>query len=217
MATAKSSSDEWCRAGRQAGGVGKLRRHAEPDIFGDAGQYRRARSRRSRAAGAISSSTSSSGADAPAVMPTDAAPSSQLGSSALGIFDQIARHPAFGGDLAQPVRVRAVRRADDKDDIDDLGEFARRPLAVLRRVADVLGVGADDRRKARLQRLDDGARIIDAERRLGDEGELVGVGDLKPRRPPRGVEIRCTRPVIRPIVPSISGCPAWPIRMISRP
>ena len=29
-----------------------------------------------------------------------------------------------------------------------------------------------------------------------------------------GRDIRFTRPVIRPIVPSISGCPAWPIRYL---
>ena len=33
--------------------------------------------------------------------------------------------------------------------------------------------------KPRLQRLDHGARVVDAERRLGDEGELVRVGDLQ--------------------------------------
>ena len=51
-------------------------------------------------------------------------------------------------------------------------------LTVLCRVAYVLGVWPEDRRKPLFEALDDGTRIIHAERGLGDEGELLGVGDL---------------------------------------
>ncbi len=128
----------------------------------------------------ITSSTSSAGADAPAVMPTAVALFDPARVERASVFDQIAGHPAFGRDLAQPIRIRAVRRADNEDNIDNLCEFPRRSLAILRCVADVLGVGADDRREAGLQRFDDGARIVDAEGGLGDKGELVRVGDLEP-------------------------------------
>src|SRR4029077_4925628 len=52
-------------------------------------------------------------------------------------------------------------------------------LAVLRGVADVLGVGADDGGKALAKRVDPGAAIVDAERRLSDESELQGIAHLK--------------------------------------
>ncbi len=83
----------------------------------------------------------------------------------------------LGGDLAQAVGIRAVRGADDEDDVDDFRQFAGGTLTVLRRVADVLGVGADDRGKARLQGVDHRAGVVDAQRRLGDESQLVGVAD----------------------------------------
>src|SRR5437870_4152222 len=44
-------------------------------------------------------------------------------------------------------------------------------------VADVLGVGSYDIRKALLERIDDGARVVDAERGLRDKGELRRVAD----------------------------------------
>ena len=41
----------------------------------------------------------------------------------------MARHAALGADLAQPVRVRRIARADDEDQVDLLGEFADRRFA----------------------------------------------------------------------------------------
>src|SRR5229473_2595288 len=104
----------------------------------------------------MSCCTSSAGAEAPAVMPTDWAPSSHLGSSASASAMRWARTPCSAA-------------------------ISRSALAVLRRVANVLGVGADDGREALAQRIDHGARVVDAERGLGDEGELGRVADLEPR------------------------------------
>ena len=36
------------------------------------------------------------------------------------------------------------------------------------------------------------AGVVDRQRRLGDVGELVGIGDVRAARPPRRCEIRCT-------------------------
>ena len=48
------------------------------------------------------------------------------------------------------------------------------------------------------------------------KASLSGLATLRPATS-SGVEIRCTRPSIRPIVPTISGWPACPIKTISRP
>src|SRR5262249_951878 len=60
------------------------------------------------------------------------------------------------------------------------GQFPSGPLTVLRRVAYILSVWADDLRKPLFQALDDSARIIHAERGLGNKSELFGVADLNP-------------------------------------
>ena len=65
-----------------AGSVGELRRHPEADVLGDAGQHFELDCGRSRAAARSAPRPASSGAEAPAVMPTELAPSSQRGSRA---------------------------------------------------------------------------------------------------------------------------------------
>ncbi len=52
-------------------------------------------------------------------------------------------------------------------------------LAVGGRVADVVGAGTDDAREALAQAREDRARFVDRERRLGDVGDALGVGDLE--------------------------------------
>ncbi|KOS92276.1 hypothetical protein DM53_4518 [Burkholderia mallei] len=89
-----------------------------------------------------------------------------FGADFRAVRDEIARHAAFGADLAQPVRVRAVRRADDEQHVDLFAQLAHRRLAVLRRVADVARVRADDVGEPALQRLDDAARVVHRQRRL---------------------------------------------------
>ena len=129
-------------------------------------------------------------------MPTDVAPSSHAGIERAGVRDQIARHAGFVADLAQPVRVGAVRRADDQHDIDELAP-ARAPRAggsaSRSRCPCVSGPTIVGKRAFSASMT---ARVSSTlKRRLGDEGELVGVGDGEARRHPRRCEIRCTRPV----------------------
>ena len=96
----------------------------------------------------------------------------------FGAFDQVARGPGGLADLAQAVGVRAVLRAHHQDQVDLASERAHRRLPVLRRVADVPGIGPHDPREAGLERGDDVAGVVDAQRGLGDEGEPLGVARL---------------------------------------
>ena len=108
----------------------------------------------------------------------------------LGPVDQVARHARLGRDLAQPVRVRAVLRADHQHEVDVPRELAHRALPVLGGVADVVGVRPDHGREALAQPPDHLARVVDAERGLGDEGDALGVGELEPVDVPgRGDEV----------------------------
>ena len=106
-----------------------------------------------RRSASITSSTSTSGAEAPAVMPTVLASLSQAGFELAAVGDQIARHADFGADLAQPVGIGAVRGADHQDDVDELAQVPHRRLPVLGCIADIAGIGAlnvcETRRAAR--------------------------------------------------------------------
>ena len=96
-----------------------------------------------------------------------------------GVVDQVRLGAAVAGDLDQALRVGRVARADHEHDVALARELAHRGLAVGRRVADVVGARADDRREALAQALDDAARLVDRERRLRDEGDVLGVGELE--------------------------------------
>ena len=120
------------------------------------------------------SSTSTSGAEAPAVMPSRRMPpkrSSRYRSARR--MRRATRAAGALGDFPQALRVGGVGRADHDHRIDERRDALHRLLAVGGGVADVFLVRAGDRRETRLQRLDDLARVVDRERRLGDEGELV--------------------------------------------
>ena len=99
----------------------------------------------------------------------------------FGAVDQMARRARRFADLAQAIRVRAVLRAHDQDQVDFPSERAHRRLAVLRGVADVPGVGPDDLREAGSEGCDDVPRIVHAQRRLGDEGQPLRVARLNSR------------------------------------
>ncbi len=60
-----------------------------------------------------------------------------------------------------------------------IGEPADRLLTVLRRVADVAQARPHDLREANFQRVDDLARVVDAQRRLRDVGDLARVLDAQ--------------------------------------
>ena len=85
----------------------------------------------------------------------------------------------FARDLDQAVGVRRVGRADHEHELALAGELLDRDLAVGRRVTDVVGLGADDPREPRAQGGDDRRRLVDRERRLGDERDPLRVGDVE--------------------------------------
>ncbi len=87
------------------------------------------------------------------------------------------RVAASGGTahLDQTTRVRGVGRPDYQQCINLARNGFDRRLTVGRGIADIFLVRADDRREPGLQRGDNLDRIIDRQRRLGDEGQLFGV------------------------------------------
>jgi hypothetical protein len=130
--------------------------------------------------------------------------------------DHVRGHAAVRGDLAQPVRVRAVRAADDDHDVDRGREHLDRVLAVLRRVADVVLPRPDDRREAALERLDDARGVVDRKCGLRDVRESLGIGDDQPR----DVGDRLDQVHAAVELPGRAldlGCPRWPIITMSRP
>src|SRR5271165_2056771 len=84
------------------------------------------------------------------------------------VRDEMGRDPHLGRNLAEPVRVRTVLRAYDQDHLDLLAQLAHRPLAILRRVADVFRLGAHEVAEAPFERADDRLGVVDAERGLCD-------------------------------------------------
>ena len=75
-------------------------------------------------------------------------------------------------------RVRAVVRTHDQDQVRPLGKDFDSGLAVLGGVADVVARRSDQVRKAPPERVDDHVRVVDAQSRLGDHGDAVGVRDF---------------------------------------
>ncbi len=79
------------------------------------------------------------------------------------------------GDLAQALRVRRVGRADHDQRIDHRRHLLHRELAVGGGVADVFLVRPVDVREALLEDRDDMGGVVDRQRGLGDESEIVRV------------------------------------------
>ena len=109
------------------------------------------------------------------------------------------------GDLAQPLRVRGVRRADHDQGIDHRRHLLHRQLPVGGGVADVFLVRARNVREALLQHDDDFGGVVDRQRGLGDEGEIVGILGMKVAAS-WAVSISVTAPAGNwPSVPTTSG------------
>ena len=102
------------------------------------------------------SSTSTSGAEAPAVMPSRCDVAEMRPVDVGGALHQHrARTAGALGHFLQPLRIRRVRRADHDHGVDHRRDALDRFLPVGGGVADVFLVRADDRREALLQPLDD--------------------------------------------------------------
>src|SRR4029077_4923284 len=80
--------------------------------------------------------------------------------------------------LDRAVGVGGVGRADHQDQVALAGKLFDGDLGVGGRVADVVGLGADDRRELGSQGGDDLGGLVDREGRLGDEGDPLGIGDI---------------------------------------
>src|SRR5580704_3945819 len=93
-------------------------------------------------------------------------------------IDQERARTTHPRDLDQPVRIRALLRADHQYGVADLDQLLDCILAVLRRVADVVGLRRLHRGETLLERLHYLARVVDAERGLGDGRDMRGIFDL---------------------------------------
>src|SRR5215218_1857430 len=96
-----------------------------------------------------------------------------------GVVDQVRVGAVLARHLDEAVRVGGVGRSDHEHEIRLTRELLDRDLPVRRRVTDVVDLGADDVREALAKARDDPGRLVDGERRLGDEGDVVGVLDLE--------------------------------------
>ena len=105
--------------------------------------------------------TSRSGAEAPEVIPTVSMPSSQALSISASSSIRCAGTPDGPRDVDEPIRVRRVARADHEQKVDLAQHVLHRPLAVGRRVADVLLLRPHDGREASAERPDDLGRLVD--------------------------------------------------------
>ncbi len=167
------------------------------------------------------SSTSTSGAEAPAVMPiVRMSPSGAQSMSAARSTSWLFLQPARSRHFLEALRVRRIGRAHHQQRIHLVGDLLHGFLPVGGGVADVLLVGADDVGEAQLQRLDDALRVVDRQRGLGHEGERLAPAAPGRARRPGDARRRCSRPGSRrpaaagPSVPTTSGWPAWPTRMM---
>ena len=126
-----------------------------------------------------SSETSSSGALAPEVIPTVSTPSSQALVDLTRVVDQIRGGAVLAGHLDEPVGVRRVGRAHDEHELALAGQLLDRDLAIGGRVTNVIRLRRGDVREALAQPGDDLVGLVDRERRLRDQGDVVGVGQFE--------------------------------------
>src|SRR6187402_159644 len=96
--------------------------------------------------------------------------------AALDVFrtvDQERRDALFLGQFLQAIRIRAVYRADHEHEIHGVRQTTHRILAILRGVADIVLARTFDGLELRAECADDGNGVVDRQRGLGDEGELL--------------------------------------------
>src|ERR1041385_3875734 len=83
---------------------------------------------------------------------------------------QVGGNARFYADFAKPVRIGTVLSSHHKDNVHKLGEFEQGGLAILCRIADILGAGADDVLEAPEQGRNDPTRVVYAQGRLRHVG-----------------------------------------------
>ena len=158
----------------------------------------------------MTSSTSFSGAEAPAETPSVRMPSKPAPVDLGGAVDQH-RDLAAGalGHFHQAQRIGGIGRADHDHRIDLGRDGLDRFLPIGGGVADVFLVRPVDRREAPLQHGDDLAGVVHRQRRLGDEGQRLRDRAGTKASASATVSIRLMAPGGNcPIVPTTSG---WPL------
>src|SRR5262245_2538849 len=98
----------------------------------------------------------------------------------VSIGDQVGGDASFDADLTQAIGVRAVLRADDENNIYQLGQFEQGRLTVLCCIADILRAGPDNVLEAPEQRRNDPLCVIDAEGRLRHICDRRILGQIEP-------------------------------------
>lgn len=94
-------------------------------------------------------------------------------------LDKPSRRARAFSNLNEPQRIRTVWGADNQNKIAPSRDCFHGGLPVGSRVANVFALGACNAWKASLQRGDDVGRVIDRQRCLRQECQVVGVGDLQ--------------------------------------
>ena len=165
------------------------------------------------------SSTITSGADAPAVMPRLLMPSNMLQSRSLARCASTAIFAALAlGDLAQPLRVRRVRRADHDQRIDHRRHLLDRQLAVGGGVADVFLVRAVDVGKALASAPPRSRRCRRSTASFASRKQDCPASfGVKARRPRRSRSASPHPPAIARACRRLPDDAEWPISRISRP
>ena len=164
------------------------------------------------------SRTSTSGAEAPAVMPSVRTPVEPGEIEVRAAADQPRLGALALGDLDQAQRIGAVRRADHQHRVAARRDRLHRRLAVGGRVADVLAARARGSTGKRRRRMATISAVSSTEsvvwvrkaRLSGSAGAIVSAS--------AAVSIRVIRPSgTWPNVPITSGWPAWPTNRMWRP
>ena len=203
--------DRWRRSGNQL--ARQFENHALGRVVGDFLADLEA-----LGSASMTSRTSSSGAEAPAVRPRVARLAEPVPVDVGRALDQAGgdAHPL--GDLGQPQRIAAVRRADHQHPLAFGGDRLDRRLAVGGGVANVLAARRADRRES----APSSARRSPPCRRPTSvvwvrKARLAGSAP-RARRRRRRVSTRVIDPAgTWPKVPITSGWPAWPMNRMWRP
>src|SRR3954451_16037436 len=95
------------------------------------------------------------------------------------VVDQVGLGPEVARDVDEALGVGGVLGADDQHEVAHRGHLLDRRLAIRRGVADVVRAGPGDARELLTQAVDDGARLVDGQRRLGDVRDALGIADLE--------------------------------------
>jgi len=97
------------------------------------------------------------------------------------ILDEPRPDPDALADLAQPVRIRAVACSDHEEEVDLAGQLTYGVLAVLCGVADIVTSRHRGAGKTQVERGHEVSRLVHRQRRLRDNGHMVGIAYSKAR------------------------------------